>query len=51
VTALSEHVAGFICNRRKLKEMRRLYVNLADGTKLGFLDLAELPQVRESQSP
>jgi hypothetical protein len=30
--------------------MRRLYVNLADGTKLDCLDLAELPQVRESDS-
>ncbi|HEX9227555.1 MAG TPA: hypothetical protein VF885_13005, partial [Arthrobacter sp.] len=32
----------------KMKEIRRLYVNLTDGTKVGYLDLATLEKVPES---
>lgn len=32
----------------KMKEIRRLYINLTDGTKVGYLDLATLEKVPES---
>ncbi|GAA4035525.1 hypothetical protein GCM10023063_20040 [Arthrobacter methylotrophus] len=38
----------FVYNPWKLKELRRLYINLADGTKVGYLDLATLDAVPES---
>lgn len=38
----------FIYNPWKLKEIRRLYINLTDGTKVGYLDLATLDAVPES---
>ena len=38
----------FIYQPWKMKDIRRLYVNLADGTKVGYLDLASLEQVPES---
>jgi len=37
----------FVYNPWKLKELRRLYINLADGTKVGYLDLATLDAVPE----
>jgi hypothetical protein len=40
----------FVYNPWKLKELRRLYVNLADGTKIGYLDLATMDAVPESGS-
>jgi hypothetical protein len=36
----AEAVPQFVYNPLKLKEIRCLYVNLADGTKVGYLDLA-----------
>jgi hypothetical protein len=50
VSALADRkpaVAGglpFIFNPWKLKEIRRLYVNLPDGTKAGYLDLVNPSQ-------
>jgi hypothetical protein len=38
----------FVYNPWKLKELRRLYINLTDGTKVGYLDLATLDAVPES---
>lgn len=38
----------FVYNPWRLKELRRLYINLADGTKVGYLDLATLDAVPES---
>lgn len=38
----------FVYNPWKMKDVRRLYINLADGTKVGFLDLATLDAVPES---
>ncbi len=38
----------FVYNPWKLKELRRLYVNLPDGTKVGYLDLASMAAVSES---
>jgi hypothetical protein len=40
----------FVYNPWKLKELRRLYINLTDGTKVGYLDLATLDAVPESVS-
>ncbi|WP_083341337.1 hypothetical protein [Pseudarthrobacter chlorophenolicus] len=37
-----EAAAEFVYNPWKLKELRRLYVNLPDGTKIGYLDLATM---------
>lgn len=37
----------FVYNPWKLKELRRLYINLADGTKVGYLDLATMDAVPE----
>lgn len=39
---------GFVFHPWKLKEMRRLYVSRADGTKVGYLDLATLAHVPEA---
>lgn len=38
----------FVYNPWKLKELRRLYINLVDGTKVGYLDLATMDAVPES---
>lgn len=40
----------FVYNPWKMKEVRRLYINLTDGTKLGYLDLATLDAVPEPGS-
>lgn len=40
--------AAFTYQPWKMKEIRRLYVNLPDGAKVGYLDLATLVQVPES---
>lgn len=46
--ALLESAAPeFVYNPWKLKELRRLYVNLTDGSKVGYLDLATLDAVPE----
>jgi hypothetical protein len=37
----------FVYNPWKLKELRRLYINLTDGTKVGYLDLATMDAVPE----
>lgn len=37
----------FVFNPWKMKDLRRLYVNLPDGTKIGYLDLATLAAVPE----
>lgn len=38
----------FIYNPWKLKELRRLYINMQDGSKVGYLDLATMAAVPES---
>lgn len=38
----------FVYNPWKLKELRRLYINLQDGSKVGYLDLATMAAVPES---
>lgn len=43
-----ESAPEFVYQPWKLKELRRLYVNLIDGTKVGYLDLATLDAVPES---
>lgn len=40
--------ATFTFQPWKMKEIRRLYVNLTDGTKVGYLDLATLERIPES---
>lgn len=40
--------ATFTYQPWKMKEIRRLYINLTDGTKVGYLDLATLERVPES---
>lgn len=40
----------FVYNPWKMKDVRRLYINLADGTKVGYLDLATLDAVPEQGS-
>lgn len=39
----------FVYNPWKLNERRRLYINLQDGAKVGYLDLATMAAVPESQ--
>lgn len=47
--AIAERPAQeFVYNPWKLKELRRLYINLVDGTKVGYLDLATLDAVPEA---
>ncbi|NSX37164.1 NERD domain-containing protein [Pseudarthrobacter oxydans] len=43
-----EQAPTFVYNPWKLKELRRLYINLPDGSKVGYLDLATLAAVPES---
>jgi hypothetical protein len=51
VVALAEApTLEFVYNPWRLKELRRLYINLADGTKVGYLDLATMESVPESGS-
>lgn len=40
----------FVFNPWKIKELRRLYVNFPDGTKVGYLDLVTLAAVPEEPS-
>jgi hypothetical protein len=44
------HADEFVYNPWKMKDVRRLYINLTDGTKIGYLDLATLDAVPESGS-
>jgi hypothetical protein len=39
---------SFVYNPWKLKELRRLYINLQDGSKVGYLDLTTMAAVPES---
>lgn len=39
---------SFVYNPWKLKELRRIYINLADGSKIGYLDLSTKAAVPES---
>ncbi|MBG0738888.1 NERD domain-containing protein [Paeniglutamicibacter antarcticus] len=45
---LAKPVVEFVYNPWKLKDLRRLYINLSDGTKVGYLDLATLDAVPDS---
>ncbi|WP_454699988.1 hypothetical protein [Arthrobacter humicola] len=38
----------FVYNPWKLKELRRLYINLEDGSNVGYPDLATMAEVPES---
>jgi hypothetical protein len=41
-------VREFVYNPWKMKDVRRLYINLVDGTKIGYLDLATMEAFPES---
>lgn len=43
-----EHQTAFLYNPWKLKELRWLYINLPDGTKVAYLDLASMAAVPET---
>lgn len=53
VADLTAHRDGpeFVYSPWKIKDVRRLYVNLQDGAKIGYLDLATMEAFPESAGP
>ncbi|WP_354215022.1 nuclease-related domain-containing protein [Arthrobacter sp. UYCo732] len=47
ITLAEPPAPEFVYNPWKMKDVRRLYINLTDGTKVGYLDLATLDAVPE----
>lgn len=41
---------SLVCSPLKMKDIRRLYVNTSEGDKLGYIDLATMEVVTESEA-